>query len=1320
MQRSLKPILLLLLSCSLVHVNAQQRTALTADTALLRIVDTALGGSVEQYKLLMKQLPDHRLPRSFEKGHVQTVTPYAWTSGFYLGSLLYLYEYSADTALLNEINRRLPEQEQLKTVTANHDLGFMMNCSFGNALRLLKKPEYRDILVRSAQSLSTRFYPKVGCIKSWDSVRSLDGRRMLRFPVIIDNMMNLELLFLASKITNDPLYRNIAVRHATTTLKNHFRPDFSSYHVVNYDSATGAVLSRETQQGFSDNSTWARGQAWAIYGFTMVYRETKDSKFLNAAEKMADFYIDHPNLPSDKIPYWDFNVRGRAVPRDASAAAIVSSALLELSAYAQPNKGVKYLHAAESMLRSLSSSRYRAAIGTHGGFILMHSCGGVPGNVEVDVPLSYADYYYLEALMRYRRLALRPRISLTGAWQFKADSSGRGLQDNWQDSTFKESVRLPGTMAENKKGHRPKQPSTDHLTPLFEYTGAAWYQREIILPPSWQGQEVKLYLERTKVTRVWIDGKPVGTSTLLSAHQVYALGDNLRTGRHALTIMVDNDPALVSVGGSHALSEHTQTNWNGIVGAIYLERTDRTRINWIKIDPDFRQRSAAVTVSLSAENTAGRTLQLELEAAAWNCHKAPAVSPLARTLTMTNTDTVLRIMFPLGKNARLWSEHNPAMYRLTARLRDSQHIYDMATADFGLREFKTRGTQFTINGLTTFLRGKNDACVFPLTGYPPTDTAAWRHLFRIAKSYGINHYRFHSYTPPEAAFLAADAEGIYIQAELPNWANFSVNDTAHTDFQLKEGKAILDAYGNHPSFVMLSLGNEIGGDTIIADSLVRVFKRYDDRRLYAHGTNAFYADPRPGQADDFWTTMRTGKESEQRQYDVRSSFATTEDTGSGLLNSLPPGTRHTYSTAIAHQKLPVIGHEIGQFQVYPDYREIIKYTGVLKASNLAIFRQRLEKAGMGDEADTFFKASGKLAALLYRAEIGSALRTPGLAGFELLDLQDFPGQGTALVGLLNAFMESKGIITSKEFRSFNNDVVIQLLMDKYTWTTDETYQADIQLVNYSGQNIKDRTLWWKVTDTRNGTIASGHLPVLDGESGRIDPLGKISFSLGSIHKAAKLRIVLEIPGSNVIPVTYPVWVYPPKGNITIKKHIKICSALGEDVFQALDSGRSVLLFPDHAAIKDRSLAPQFISEFWNWKVFKDAAIKQHRPVSAGTLGIVTNPKHPLFNNFPTAFHTGWQWWSILKHTRPLILDKTDSAYRPIVQAIDNIDRNHKLGIIFEFSVGKGRLLICMADLPAILDKPEARQLYQGMLDYMASENFKPKTSITPSLLKELL
>jgi len=409
---------LVILSLMAVSFTMAQEKRLKPGKGLLKKIDQSLNQAAGQYTFLMQKLPADKFPRSFEDDKLLTSGIYAWTSGFYPGTLLYLYEFSKNNDLKQEALYKLKLMEKLQFVTTTHDLGFMMYCSFGNAYQITKQDRYKDILIQSAKSLATRFNPKVGCIKSWDKVKSWDGKTTWEFPVIIDNMMNLELLFFASRITGDPSFKNIAVKHAETTMKNHIRPDFSSYHVINYDTETGRVKNRETHQGFSDNSTWSRGQAWGIYGFTMVYRETRDKRFLETAKKMADFFLSHPNLPKDKIPYWDFNANQTGyipqwkydpskypvTPKDASAAAITASGLIEMAQYLDKSEGQKYLKAAEGLLSSLSSPAYKAGRGEIGGFILKHSTGGVPSSAEVDVPLSYADYYYVEAMRRYKNL----------------------------------------------------------------------------------------------------------------------------------------------------------------------------------------------------------------------------------------------------------------------------------------------------------------------------------------------------------------------------------------------------------------------------------------------------------------------------------------------------------------------------------------------------------------------------------------------------------------------------------------------------------------------------------------------------------------------------------------------------------------------------------------------------------------------------------------------------------------------------------------------------------------------------------------------------
>lgn len=396
--RPLKTILLL--SCVYFTVSswAQEATVIKVKKNLLQTIDKNFKDGAAQYKVMMKNVPPDSFPRSYNPTTGRFISSNSgwWCSGFYPGTLLYLYEQTKDQALYSEAMRMLGLLEKEKYNTSTHDLGFMMYCSFGNANRIASRPEYKEILLTSATSLATRFDTTVQAIKSWNGKAG-------EYLVIIDNMMNLELLFWATRISGDSSFYKIAVAHANTTMKNHFRPDYSSYHVLNYDAKTGAVQQRKTAQGFADESAWARGQAWGLYGFTVMFRETKDERYLQQANHIAQFILSHPNLPADKIPYWDFNAPD--IPnalRDASAGAIMAAALLELSHYTDEATATTYFNAAQTMLVSLSSSKYKAAPGTNGGFILAHSVGHLPAHSEVDVPLTYADYYFAEAMKRYK------------------------------------------------------------------------------------------------------------------------------------------------------------------------------------------------------------------------------------------------------------------------------------------------------------------------------------------------------------------------------------------------------------------------------------------------------------------------------------------------------------------------------------------------------------------------------------------------------------------------------------------------------------------------------------------------------------------------------------------------------------------------------------------------------------------------------------------------------------------------------------------------------------------------------------------------------
>jgi len=377
-------------------------TSCAKDRSIDKVIEESLSLSAKQYEAMAKVMqgkPD-LLPRTIDTtGTLVTANSGWWTSGFFPGSLWYLYESSGDAKFKEYATEMTARIEKEKLNKGTHDLGFMINCSFGNGLRLTGEESYNEIMLTGAYSLATRFRPQIGCIQSWNSMRGW------QCPVIIDNMMNLEFLMWAFRQSGDSTFYNICVTHSDTTIKNHFRPDYSSYHVVSYDTITGKVEAKQTHQGYADESAWARGQVWGLYGFTTMYRDTKLERYLSQAEKIAEFLINHPNMPEDKIPYWDFNAPN--IPdalRDASAGSIMAAALIELSGYVDSVRSQKYLQVAEKQLRTLASSQYLANQGENGNFILKHGVGHLPGKSEVDVPLTYGDYYFIEALLRYKKV----------------------------------------------------------------------------------------------------------------------------------------------------------------------------------------------------------------------------------------------------------------------------------------------------------------------------------------------------------------------------------------------------------------------------------------------------------------------------------------------------------------------------------------------------------------------------------------------------------------------------------------------------------------------------------------------------------------------------------------------------------------------------------------------------------------------------------------------------------------------------------------------------------------------------------------------------
>ena len=917
--------------------------------------------------------------------------------------------------------------------------------------------------------------------------------------------------------------------------------------------------------------------------------------------------------------------------------------------------------------------------------------------------------------------SIHDTIYLNGAWKFALDTAKVGITEKWYSHTLSDSVKLPGTLDENKRGiPNTNKLETMRLSRELMYAGMAWYQKSVVIPENWKGQYIRLMMERTKPTQVWVDNDLMGSCNDLLTAQYYNLTTRLTPGRHLLTILVNNDDSSVPAGvtGSHAWTEHTQSNWNGIIGKFCLEAYNPVHIETVQVYPDIVLKK--VTVRVKIANPAGNAekMKLILKADAWNSDLKHRVPSKAFPVILRKGENTIELTYSMGDKTLLWSEFNPTLYKLTLTLK-GENTTDNSTLNFGMRKFSTEGTQFTINGTKTFLRGKHDACVFPLTGHPPMDVDGWQRVFRIAKSYNINFYRFHSWTPPLAAFEAADIEGIYLQPELPFWGGFSTNRNSGLNaFLIKEGDHILDTYGNHASFVMFALGNELSGDFDVMKEILSHFKSADNRHLMAYGSNNYLGFRGQASGEDYYAACRVGadKDTTYRTH-IRGSFSFADANNGGYINGRYPSTNLDYSGAISKCSVPAIGTEVGQYQIYPNYGEIKKYTGVMKPWNFEVFRERLKENDLSDQANDFFRASGALSAICYKADIEMAIRTPGFGGFHLLDLQDFPGQGTALVGLLDAFMDSKGIITPDEFSHFCNNVVPLVIMGKYCWSNNEQFSGKIQVANYSGNSLKSQPVQCELKNGK-GEIVFQNETVADVLQGGITTIGSLNIDLLKFSKAEKLTLSIILEGTKY-ENSYPLWVYPASMEIKAPDNIILSKKLDKITLSKLADGGMVLLIPDFNDIKDLSVGGLFTPDYWNWRMFKGISESNHKPVSPGTMSILTDPQLPLFSDFPTEFHTNWQWWPIVKNSRPFILDNTPKNYRPLVQVVDNIERNHKLGLIFEFAIGKGKLLVCMSDLKAIQNKPEGRQLYSSILKYMSSDKFNPSQTLNPEELVSL-
>ena len=968
--------------------------------------------------------------------------------------------------------------------------------------------------------------------------------------------------------------------------------------------------------------------------------------------------------------------------------------------------------------------------------------------------------------MAERQQAECVELDLSGSWRFQLDPDDVGVREGWWRRQLSGTITLPGSLQAQGYGndvtidtpwvgfvrdrewykdpnYAPYQPKEGirfpfWLQPEKHYAGAAWYQRQVTVPEIWAGKRVTLVLERVHwESRVWFDDVEIGSDDSLATAHEYDLTPWVAPGEHTVTIRVDNRMIAPVGDNAHSVSDHTQTNWNGIIGTLALRASDPVWISDVQVYPHVAQQSARVHIQIT--NKTGRPVQGELVLAArsYNVPATHTPHPKRVPVAVLDESAELEVVYELGPGAQLWDEFHPALYRLTvtaavsAGVPGTTEAFDAAEpvgaagvlgtfgasaparkpgtierpcpsgapeytdereVTFGLREFTVDGTQFAINGRKTFLRGTLECAIFPLTGYPPTDVSSWRRMMKIIKAHGLNHLRFHSWCPPEAAFVAADEEGVYFQVECGLWAWFG-KASGVEEWLTREAERIVRSFGNHPSFVMLAHGNEPHGDYLqFLTDWVKGWQAKDRRRLYTSGAgwpvipeSDYHSTPEP-------RIQRWGEELKSR------------------INALPPATTADYTEWVKRIDGPIVSHEIGQWCAYPNFEEIEKYKGLLKAKNFELFRDSLAAHRMGDQAHDFFMASGKLQVICYKEDIESALRTPGFGGFQLLDLHDFPGQGTALVGVLDAFWEPKGYVTASEYRRFCNSTVLLARMERRIFTESEPFEAALEIAHFGSASLEGVVVIWRLLDDRGKCVRQGKLGPLPIPIGNGIRLGEVRFDWGGLPAARRYRFEVYLEGHESAN-DWDVWLFPDQVPLEPPGEITVSHSLDEATVARLLAGGKVLLLVDPAAVKTRSQIG-FSPVFWNTEWTGGQA--------PHTLGILCDPGHPALRHFPTDFHANWQWWELLHEAAAMELEAMPPELRPIVQPIDTWFRNLRLGLLLEARVGAGKLMVSSMDLSSDLERrPAARQMRYSLLRYMASDEFAPVVTVDPEHLKTL-
>ncbi|MCI5933132.1 MAG: hypothetical protein MRZ51_07990 [Faecalibacterium sp.] len=851
------------------------------------------------------------------------------------------------------------------------------------------------------------------------------------------------------------------------------------------------------------------------------------------------------------------------------------------------------------------------------------------------------------------------KIDLSGQWQVKLDAE----KQETMPQAYPETMMLPGTTSAAGLGMPNPAKETGCLTDAYRFEGAVWFMRTFTAG-DWTGEQTMLTLERTRKTTVYLDGRPIGHQESLCTPHRYFLPP-VHAGEHTLVIRVDNTD--YPTRGGHLTSPDTQSNWNGITGEISLT-VAHTLLTDLTVRPDLRRGCLRVHGHIigAPDGVAGIVLPGQME----------HLLPYRRG--------VLDGECPLKGNEAFWDEAHPEIHTISIDLDG-----DVYETTFGLRDVRTLGRRLLINGRETFLRGKVDNLLYPKTGYTPTDVASWMTILGIAKEYGINHYRYHTACPPDAAFTAADLLGVYMAPELPFWGTVAEEgeegyDERERDLLFQEGFRILREYGHHPSFLWLSLGNELWGSKDVLNRMMRAYREADDTKLYSSGANNYQFVPDVLDEENVFVGVRLGRERL-----IRGSYAMC-DAPQGIVQTTAPESVSNYDASIVPETLgqsgeagkvqiqygtgvkevdaqsadalipdvPVISHEVGQYVFYPDFSEISHYTGPLKPRNIEAMRENLERAGLYGEHEAFFRQTGHLAVECYKREIETLLRSREVSGFQLLDLQDYTGQGTALVGVLNAMMENKGLISAEEWREFCAGTVVLGEFASFTGVMGEDIRFDVQISECDPEK-QHTCIRCTLMDGERELYACDVTP--GARQGRLTDAVSVTFPAECYRDAMQERITRLTVALTLADGTrnhYPIWLIPPVDIRITREGIEKDGRMVAFVSAEEKADGAAIVVPS----AEGQLPAEYCTDFWCYPMFRSISESMGKPVPVGTMGLSIDTASPLLKRFAQEDYTTPVWYAILQTAH---VQRLPADIHPAVQMIDNTERCARLGILYQ-------------------------------------------------------